>query len=86
MPRPRDERHRAIPGYCAVTQGRRERRSDEECTLYRGQGSEVLEGIDDECLRRVLVISAYRTTPCLGQFTPAIRDVLASPPLVALSR
>ena len=80
----RDEQHRAIPGYCAVAQGRRERRIDEEYALYRGQGSEVLEGIDDKCLWRVFVISAYPVP--WSNLPPAIPDVLASPPLVALSR
>lgn len=63
MPRRRDERHRAIPGHRAVAQGHRERGTDEKCALYRGQGSEVLEGLGDEGPRRVIVNSAYHCLP-----------------------
>ena len=55
MPRRRDEQNRTIPGYCAVAQGRCERRIVEEYTLYHGQGWEVLEGITDS--RRISIIS-----------------------------
>lgn len=70
IPRRRDEQYRAIPRYRAVVKGRRECRIDEECALYRGQGSEVLAGIDDGRSTRVLVTSVYRSDSCLGQFTP----------------